>query len=200
MSPTQRTVAATHSLFELHVQIALLPLPPLAVLASPSVGPDTSAPKACPTLTAVGLVQATTIFRLDDYSHVLTGLPAIVSAGGGQGALSEVSVTFHGFLTGLPAGFPSARRRQTPRLVHKASWSDPTCVSCFADRKAWNPLPSDPCTPGPPSLCIRPLGHFPEGPSPLTPPRAVSRGHSRSLFISLILFFMFPPPERRFLS
>lgn len=52
VSPPQRPAAATHSLFELRVQILLLPLPPLtapAAPAGPSVGPVGSAPTACPT-------------------------------------------------------------------------------------------------------------------------------------------------------
>lgn len=52
VSPPQRPAAATHSLFELRVQILLLPLPLLtapAAPAGPSVGPVGSAPTACPT-------------------------------------------------------------------------------------------------------------------------------------------------------
>lgn len=102
VSPPQRPAAATHSLFELRVQILLLPLPPLTAPAAPAGRQwGLSAPPPQPALrrlphsvsAAAGPVQATTIFCLDDHSHVLAGLPAIVSAGVAGGSLRSVSHT-----------------------------------------------------------------------------------------------------------
>lgn len=102
VSPPQRPAAATHSLFELRVQILLLPLPPLTALAAPagrqwglSASPPQPALRRPPhsVSAAAGPVQATTIFCLDDHSRVLAGLPAIVSAGVAGGSLRSVSHT-----------------------------------------------------------------------------------------------------------